>query len=162
MLPSLLSSQTVAAPAEESSKQFVAAFEAFVQAVRRARGSTAQNGGLTLSQYTLLTGLHARPRARVQDLAVQAGITPSTATRILDALERRGIVRRARAPEDRRSVTVRLTARGQRLLRSQDAWLRARQLAFHDALPADEKALAPDLLLRLASLIDELAEGPRT
>jgi DNA-binding MarR family transcriptional regulator len=151
----------VAPPAEEkSSEQFLAAFDAFVQAVRRARGSGAQNGALTLSQYALLAGLHARPRARVQELAAQAGITPSTATRILDALERRGIVRRARATEDRRSVTVRLTARGRQLLRSQDAWLRARQLAFHDGLPADEKALAPGLLLRLAGLIDELAEGP--
>ena len=33
---------------------FVTAFDALAQAVRRARGSAAADGGLTLSQYGLL------------------------------------------------------------------------------------------------------------
>ncbi len=139
---------------------FVTAFDALVQAVRRARGSAAADGGLTLSQYGLLEGLTSRPAARVQELAGQAGITPSTATRILDALERRGIVRRVRSLEDRRAVAVSLTEHGQQLLQDQQEWLRGRQRAFYASLPLTERELAPDLLLRLAALIDELAAGP--
>ncbi len=139
---------------------FVAAFDALAQAVRRARGSAAADGGLTLSQYGLLEGLTSRPAARVQELAGEAGITPSTATRILDALERRGIVRRVRSLEDRRAVAVSLTDHGQQLLQDQQEWLRGRQRAFYASLPATERELAPDLLLRLAALIDELAAGP--
>jgi DNA-binding MarR family transcriptional regulator len=141
---------------------FLAAFESFAQAVRRARGAAAQSAGatLTLSQYALLQSLADRPAARVRELAVQAGIATSTATRILDALQRRRIVRRTRTREDRRGVTITLTDHGQRLLASQHEWLRDRQLAFYDALPAAERDLAPDLLLRLAELIDELALGP--
>ena len=75
------------------STDFLAGFDALAQAVRRARGAPASNGGLTLSQYGLLEVLTTRPVARVQELAGHAGIAPSTATRILDALERRGIVR---------------------------------------------------------------------
>ena len=45
-----------------------------------------------MSQYGLLEGLANRRAARVQELARDAGIAPSTATRILDALERREIV----------------------------------------------------------------------
>jgi DNA-binding MarR family transcriptional regulator len=140
--------------------EFVTAFDALAQAVRRARGSAAADGGLTLSQYGLLEGLTGRPAARVQELAGQAGITPSTATRILDALERRGIVRRVRSLEDRRAVAVSLTEHGQQLLHDQQEWLRGRQRAFYASLPSTERELAPDLLLRLAELIDELAAGP--
>jgi MarR family transcriptional regulator, organic hydroperoxide resistance regulator len=139
---------------------FLTAFDAFAQAVRRARGAAAADGGLTLSQYALLEGLTSRPEARVQELALSAGITPSTATRILDALERRGIVRRARSDEDRRAVAVSLTDHGERLLGYQQEWLRGRQRAFYASLPPTEQELAPDLLVRLAALIDELAAGP--
>ena len=62
--------------------------------------------------------------------------------------------------DDRRGVTVRLTDLGRETLNGQDAWLRGRQRAFFEGLPATERELAPDLLVRLAALIDELAAGP--
>jgi DNA-binding MarR family transcriptional regulator len=151
-------------PTNEDGEAFLAAFDAFAQAVRRARGATAQqsggNGTLTLSQYALLQALATREQARVSDLAVEAGITASTATRILDALERRGIIQRERSSHDRRGVTVTLTELGRDALRHQDGWLRGRERAFYASLPEVERELAPDLLMRLAALIDELAAGP--
>jgi DNA-binding MarR family transcriptional regulator len=143
----------------EDVEQFLAAFDALAQAVRRARGAPAQADApaLTLSQYGLLQGLAGRDGARVAELAEEAGIAPSTATRILDALQRRGVVDRRRDAEDRRAVTISLTGVGQQLLESRHASLRARQRAFFDGLPQAERELAPDLLVRLAGLIDELA-----
>ncbi len=142
--------------------EFLAAFDTFVQAVRRARGAPARGGEreLTLSQYALVAGLSERRGARVRELARDAGITASTATRILDALERRDIVRRDRAAEDRRAVTVTLTDHGRELLSEQDGWVRARTLSFYDGLPGDERLMVANLLFRLSSLIDELAAGP--
>ena len=140
---------------------FLLSFDALAQAVRRARGAPGRGESLTLSQFALLQALSGRQAARVRDLADEAGIAPSTATRILDALERRAIVTRARAQDDRRGVTVTLTDRGREALSRQDAWLRGRQGAFYDRLPPVERELAPDLLVRLAALIDELAAGPR-
>jgi len=141
---------------------FLAGFDALAQAVRRARGPNGRgaDAGLTLSQYALLEGLNGRRAARVQDLAAGAGVSASTATRILDALERRGIVERARSDVDRRAVSVSLTALGSELLRAEEEWLRGRQRAFYASLPPAEQEFAPDLLLRLAVLIDELAAGP--
>jgi DNA-binding MarR family transcriptional regulator len=141
---------------------FLSGFDALAQAVRRARGANghAADGGLTLSQYGLLEGLAHRRAARVQELAASAGISASTATRILDALERRGIVRRTRSSQDRRAVAVSLTERGDDLLRAEQDWLRGRQRAFYASLPEAEQELAPDLMVRLAALIDELAAGP--
>ena len=141
---------------------FLAGFDALAQAVRRARGTTGRpgDGVLTLSQYGLLEGLAHRRAARVQELAAEAGVAASTATRILDALERRGIVRRTRSSQDRRAVSVSLTRLGEQALQAQEEWLRGRERAFYASLPPAEQELAPDLLLRLAVLIDELAAGP--
>jgi DNA-binding MarR family transcriptional regulator len=143
-------------------EEFLGAFDAFAQAVRRARGTPqgGRDGALTLSQYGMLQSLTEREQARVSDLAAEAGIAASTATRILDALERRAIVTRRRSPEDRRGVTVTLTDFGREALRAQDAWMRERQRAFFQSLPQPEQELAPDLIVRLAALIDELAAGP--
>lgn len=141
---------------------FAAAFDDFARAVRRARG--AQPGGagegLTLSQLALLRTLASRQQARVAELAEEAGITASTATRILDALERRGIVRRSRAAEDRRAVAVTLTASGGELLAAQQEWMDERRRSFVNSLPPEQREHIPELMHGLARLIDELAAGP--
>ena len=51
-------------------------------------------------------------------------------------------------------------ATGREVLEARHEWQRARELSFYTELPEAERELAPDLLLRLASLIDELAGGP--
>lgn len=143
-------------------ERFLDSFDVLVQAIRRARGAQvpSTNGrGLTLSQYGLLQPLTNGDRARVSELSNDAGIAPSTASRILDALERRELIRRDRHAGDRRGVEVSLTDEGRRLLEAEDEWLRGRQRAFYEGLAEAEAELAPDLLLRLASLIDELAAG---
>jgi DNA-binding MarR family transcriptional regulator len=141
-------------------ESFHESFDALAQAIRRARGAPARDAeDLSLSQYALVRALADRSDVRIGDLAGEAAIAPSTATRILDTLERRAIVRRSRAPGDRRVVTVALTERGRMALERRDAWLRGRQQAFLATLPDAQRALAPDLLRRLAVLIDELAAG---
>jgi DNA-binding MarR family transcriptional regulator len=149
-------------PAPPAVSEFLSAFDTFVQAVRRARGAPAHDGerGLTLSQYGLLQPLANCEVARVRELADQAGIAAPTATRILDALERRGIVQRRRSVGDRRGVSVTLTPHGREILCDEDEWMRERQREFFATLPSIERELIPDLLNRLAGLIDELAVGP--
>jgi DNA-binding MarR family transcriptional regulator len=149
--------------ARDAEEEFLEAFDTLAQAIRRARGAGGQASGdqLTFSQYALLQSLRARGHARVSDLASGAGVSPSTATRILDTLERRAIVRRDRAAEDRRAVTVTLTDRGRRTLERQAEWMRGRQRAFYLGLPEAERETVGDLLVRMASFLDELAAGPR-
>lgn len=144
---------------EVNAEDFLAAFDELTRAIRRARGApSATDGlGLTLSQYGLLQPLAEGGEARIGELAEAAGITPSTATRILDALERRGIVSRERAPGDRRGIAVRLTPDGRSILSRQDTWIRNRERAFYAALDAEERGLAPELLRKLATLIDAIA-----
>lgn len=135
------------------------AFDAFARAVRRARGASSDDHGLTLSQYGLMQPLAGGGPVRVRNLADQAGISPSTATRILDVLERRGIVCRERHDGDRRAVEVTLTEHGEEVLSREDQWLRAKRLDYFTGLSSDERSLAPGLLRGLAGLIDELARS---
>ena len=149
------------APGVEEVQRFFAAFDEFARAVRRARGAQPRSaeGTLSLSQYALLEALSARRTARVAELADEAGVTASTATRILDTLQRRGIVRRQRARDDRRAVAVTLTDSGRELLEAQEQWVGDRRRAFLASLPPAQRDLVPELLVGLAGLIDELAAG---
>jgi DNA-binding MarR family transcriptional regulator len=58
----------------------------------------------------------AGPRTPAE-LADAAGVTRATMTGLIDTLERDGFVKREPDPDDRRMMSVRLTARGDRFLR---------------------------------------------
>src|SRR5690349_11615360 len=70
--------------------------------------------GLSLAEYEVLVGLsEAEDRAmRMNDLAALLHLSPSGLTRRLDALVRRGWVRRERCPSDRRGSLAVLTDEG--------------------------------------------------
>lgn len=144
-----------------SEAQFLDAFDGFVRAVRRARGNR-DDDGLTLSQYGLLEPLREQAQVRVRELADRAGVTAPTATSILGTLERRGIVIRAAAADDRRGILVSLTDHGRDLLIDRHCWLIQQQRQMFARLDPTERTLAPELLDRLAELIDRMAAGPST
>lgn len=140
---------------------FVDALNGFARAVRRARGvRTGDARGLTLSQFNLIEALGEVGEVSVRGLADAAGVTAPTATRMLDALERGGIVRRDRTATDRRVVTVSLTREGRSVLDAQQAWVTERQHALYASLVPAEREGAARLLQRLADLVDELSAGP--
>jgi DNA-binding MarR family transcriptional regulator len=77
---------------------------------------------LTFPQYNVLRILRgARPEALSCGTISQRMLTrDSDLTRLLDKLDERGLVRRARDPRDRRTVTATITDSGLQLLRKLD------------------------------------------
>jgi DNA-binding MarR family transcriptional regulator len=134
------------------------AWDAFLGALRRARAraSNDPSAKLSLSQYHLLRPLDDARELPVGELATAAAVSAPTATRMLDGLERDGIVAREHSHSDRRCVVIALTAPGRRLLRSERARVEAKREALFAQLDAEERAQAERLLLRLAGLIEEL------
>jgi DNA-binding MarR family transcriptional regulator len=59
---------------------------------------------ITLPQHRILVLLAARGPQRISDLATLLGVKGSTATRHCDRLQRRALVQRSRATDDRRAV----------------------------------------------------------
>lgn len=134
------------------------AWDEFFTAVSRARGRAAreQSEGLTVPQYRLLSAVAESPAARSGELAERMGVSAPTTTRMLSALERAGIVRRAPIHGDRRGVAIALTAKGRRLLERKEAVVSEKRRALYDSLSASERRQVQRLLRRLAEGIEAL------
>jgi DNA-binding MarR family transcriptional regulator len=81
-----------------------------------ARSLAAADGEVTLSQFRTLVLLTGEGQQRASDIADQLRVNPSTCTRMLDRLIRKGLVRRLRSATDRRVVLLRLTPAGRDLV----------------------------------------------
>src|SRR5919202_2063091 len=101
-------------------ERFNEAWDEFSRALMRARSrASRQPTPLTPAQYYLLLALSHEPGLGVGEMAAAAGCTSPTATRMLDALERDGVVVRESSSRDRRRTIVSLTPKGKRLLAQQ-------------------------------------------
>jgi MarR family transcriptional regulator, organic hydroperoxide resistance regulator len=141
----------------EAAERFTAAWDEFVLAIRRAqaRGQAAPQD-LTLAQYYLLLPLRTQAKTPSSQLAELAGIAAPTATRLLDGLERTGLVVRERSPDDRRTVLVSLTRRGRDRLRQRERQLAHRRRLIFERLAPEEREQSERLLRHLAEVIAEL------
>jgi DNA-binding MarR family transcriptional regulator len=79
--------------------------------------------GLSLSDFAVLHHLSGAPgyRLRRVDLAQRLALTPSAITRLLNPLERRGIVSRGEAGHDARATYAVLTGSGRTLVKDATA-----------------------------------------
>jgi len=71
--------------------------------------------GASLQMWRVLAALRARDGRRMGDLAATTSIELSTLTRLVDGMERKGLVARRRDGRDARVVTVHATAPGKRM-----------------------------------------------
>jgi DNA-binding MarR family transcriptional regulator len=157
-----MSDRTAPAPAPTAAPDGVADFaralEALFRASRRARARLRPGEEpLSISQYHLLEPLgdHRGPRP-AGELALAGGVTAPTATRMLDAVERAGLVTRERARHDRRCIHVELTEEGRRAVAEKRRRLDARRAEIFASLEPEERAGAAALLRRLADAIEGL------
>ena len=121
---------------------------------RRLRHARASHG-VSPSKLAVLGHLLRDGPMIATDLAALDGVQPQSLTRMIAALEERGLIRRGPVEQDRRQIRIALTDAGQRLLaedsRRQEEWLaRAMQAALDEAETA--------ALRSAARLIERLAE----
>jgi len=81
-----------------------------------ARSLADAGEDVTLTQYRSLVVLASRGPQGVASLAEAVAVTPPTASRLVDRLVRKGLVRRRTDRHDRRQVRVGLTEAGRRLV----------------------------------------------
>lgn len=109
--------------------------------------------GLGLSGLELLGRLAAAEgrRLRLSVLAVEVGLSLSRVSRLVDALERRGLVERRPCPLDSRAVNAHLTAAGLELARAaQASHFASVQRLFFDELEPQELATLAAVFGRFA------------
>jgi DNA-binding MarR family transcriptional regulator len=120
--------------------------EAFWSVARRLRETSAETlapWDITPAHLRALRVLSRRGTMRLSGLSDHLRIAPRSATEVVDALERRGLVRRRSDPGDRRATLVEVTGQGAAVL---DAIRAARgsenERLFGRLSPADQADLA--------------------
>jgi len=122
---------------------------------RRLRQEGSNDENATPSQLTALATLYRDGPMTLGELAGAERVKPPSMTRVVDALEERGLVRREHSAADARVILVSATDAGLRAheeyRKRRDAWL-AQQLA---KLQPEER----DLLAKATEILDRIG-GP--
>jgi DNA-binding MarR family transcriptional regulator len=113
----------------------------------RSIHSGARGDDLSFQQWRIVVVLGQVETARISELAERIGASGPSASRLVQRLRRRGIVRQEVDPDDRRAVRVSLTDQG-RELRSRVVDTRRRLI--QETLPGRRSA-------RLATEVDAMA-----
>jgi len=142
----------------------VLALDLFIKLARAADSVSARLPTtvwkVTGSQFGVLEALlHLGPMCQ-KELGRKLLRSNSNVTTVIDNLERRGLVRRVRDPEDRRFVEVRLTASGRRLIERAFPEHAARVAAVMSALSPAEQSTLAGLLRKLGKAAALTAPAP--
>lgn len=82
--------------------------------IQKRIGSALSAHGIGVSDYLVLNQLYAAPNQKIRrsDLAEQVGLSPSGVTRLLNPMEKMGLVKKEENPRDARVSLVALTTAG--------------------------------------------------
>lgn len=137
------------------------AFLAAHATVRRRLERDLDAAGLALSDHHALVyaGAAGEGGVRMADLAEQILLSRSAVTRLVDRLERDGLVERRECEADKRGTFVALTERGREAVRRvAPVHLRGVREAFLDRVPAAKR---DEFMAVLGSLIGRQAGQPQ-
>ncbi|MCW2524992.1 MAG: hypothetical protein JWO63_3327 [Frankiales bacterium] len=102
------------------------------------RRSMAKSLSVGVSELAVLGNLHKDGRLTPREIGDRLGITTGSTTAVLDRIEREGFVVRAPNPDDRRSVHVVLTAKGESAMAQVVDALDKQLIEVQPKLSADE------------------------
>lgn len=122
-------------------------------ALRAIEAELATKDTIPLSWYDVLLELNAAPdrRLRMQALAAKVLLSRTRVSRLVDELEREGLVARLPDPDDGRSTLATITAAGRReLRRTAPLYLAGIEQHFSSLFTASERAELTALLSRVA------------
>jgi DNA-binding MarR family transcriptional regulator len=126
--------------------------------VAMAARSLADAGeDVTLTQYRSLVVLASRGPQGVAALAEAVAVTPPTASRLVDRLVRKGLVRRRTGRNDRRQVRIGLTEAGRRLV---DLVTERRRTEIAQLLTSIDPAVQRSMAAGLQQLAQAAGEVP--
>ena len=114
----------------------------------------AKTSGLTAPQILLLQAIRRSEGATIGQLAVEVSLSQATVTTILDRLEKRGHIERARSTVDKRKVHVHLTDLGTEILRDAPTPLQEHFARQFNDLQEWEQTMIIAALQRVAYMMD--------
>jgi DNA-binding MarR family transcriptional regulator len=113
---------------------------------------------VTLTQYRSLVVLASRGPQGVAALAEAVAVTPPTASRLVDRLVKKGMVRRRTDRQDRRQVRIALTETGRNLIDAVSVRRRQEIAALLATIAPETQRSVVDALSQLAEVAGEVPE----
>jgi DNA-binding MarR family transcriptional regulator len=111
--------------------------------------------GLTSSQFDVIATLGDSAGMSCKDLSVKTLLTKGTLTGVLDRLEKKGLTQRIPSRNDRRSITILLTPKGEELFRKVfPSHINFMKPYFDRALTASQMKRLRPMLLKLQESFD--------
>ncbi|MBI1822435.1 MAG: MarR family transcriptional regulator [Nitrospirae bacterium] len=106
--------------------------------------------GLTTAQFDVIATLGNTSGMSCKELSDQTLVTKGTLTGVLDRLKKKGLIERIPSKEDRRSIFVRLTPKGNKSFREVfPAHIYFLKPFFENALTPEQMAVLREMLLKL-------------
>ena len=160
-----LSSMTTSPAKQDSALLVLTAIRRIVRKVAQHSHRLSQDTGLTVPQLLCLKAIgdmEADGEVTAVQVANRLQLSPATVSRILDRLERAGLVDKARSTADRRRVHLTLSAQGKASYEAQPAPLQEQFVERFSALPKAQQESLLHALETLSTLMDasELDASP--
>ncbi len=115
----------------------------------------ASTAGVTLSQWRVMSFVGSGDATTARGIANASGLFPAVISRAMKALEERGLLATERLQEDRRTLSLRLTDKGQEIYDRTRPLMLARQDALFDALSPEERGMIIGALEKLEMAADQ-------
>lgn len=141
---------------QQAVDELESAYRALSEAQRRLRGRDAMIDGMSVPQYSLLRPLLDTDEMAAGELSRAAGLTPATATHMLEQLVRAGMIERERSQNDRRVVMTRLTPDGRKQLEDRHESVINAWKSMIDDLSDDALRNATEVLHLMVRFIDSM------
>jgi len=134
--------------------RFAHALQIVARGVGRISRERARSGEVTAQQAETLQVIAERGAVSTSSLAMMLGIDPSTASRNLAGLERKGFITRKKGQDDGRQTDVRLTPRGKRAADASSSGSSSAFAALLERIGRPERQRVTDALETLARAIE--------
>ncbi len=142
--------------ADPTTRRMFAAFFRAAALVEPLQREIAARHGIALADLHALRVLELTGTVPVSHLGAELGLARSSATNLVDRLERAGLVERATDPQDRRVTLVSLSAAGLNALESFGMVRQSDLVRRLLGLNEEERAAFADLLDRIAAPSEEI------
>ena len=161
--PSILEEIQQSKPFRSRSQEAYLALLRTADESRRRIGQVLESAGVTLQQYNVLRILRGAGKDGLPTLAVAERMIERTpgVTRLIDRMEKKGWVTRARCTEDRRRVWCKITDGGLAVLEQLDGPVNEVDGSFLGALDEDELVAFVGYLDRLRAHLKRGSEPGR-
>lgn len=131
--------------------------EAASKAYRRFAQARLHEAGIdiTIDQWLVLKTIHERPDITLQKVGTSVFKDFASVTRIVQLLERKGLLRRKPHPTDGRRSELALTGAGESVIRTVEPIAQANRRRALAGIDAEEMARLRELLKRIVENCDE-------